>query len=153
MSPNCGMARYPCWPLSYRIEVCVTANRQIIGHDARSLARRLLRATVRELCKSVVDIDPWEDAMGTVRAHIEYRWNLNPEVGFEAAKSEVNNPVAIDGIDMLAAVVLVELARQSLERDQARSGEEFLWFFGVVVIVVEIGTFAEAWVRTAIGSK
>ena len=49
--------------------------------------------------------------MDTVWAHIEDGWDLNPEVGFEAAKSEVNDPVAIDGIDMLAAVVLVELAR------------------------------------------
>ena len=92
--------------------------------------------------------------MSTMWAHIEYGWNLNPEVGFEAAKSEVNNSVAIDSIDMLAAVVLVKLARQSLERDHARSLEEFLRFgVGVVVVVVEIRTFAEAWVRTAIGSK
>ena len=86
-------------------------NRQIIGHDARNLAQRSLRATVRELCKSVVDIDAWEDAMGTVRAHIEYRWNLNAEVGFEAAKSKIEHSVAIDGINMLPTVVLVELAR------------------------------------------
>ena len=49
--------------------------------------------------------------MGTVWAHIEDGWDLDPEVGFEVAKSEVNDSVAIDGIDMLAAVVLVELAR------------------------------------------
>jgi len=49
--------------------------------------------------------------MDAVWAHIEDGWDLNPEVGFEAAKSEVNDSVAIDGIDMLAAVVLVELAR------------------------------------------
>jgi hypothetical protein len=92
--------------------------------------------------------------MGTVWAYIEYGWDLNPEVGFEAAGSEVNDSVAIDGIDMLAAVVLVELARQPLERDHARSLEEFLRFgVGVVVVVVEIRAFAEAWIRTAIGSK
>ena len=92
--------------------------------------------------------------MSTVWAHIEYGWDLNPEVGFEAMKRKINNSVAIDGIDMLAVVVLVELARQSLERDHARSLEEFLRFgVGVVVVVVEIRTFAEAWVRTAIGSK
>src|SRR6202045_1756581 len=92
--------------------------------------------------------------MGTVWAHIEYGRDLNAEVGFEAAKSEVNNSVAIDGIDMLAAVVLVELARQPLERDHARSVEEFLRFgVGVVVVVVEIRAFAEAWIRTAIRSK
>jgi hypothetical protein len=129
-------------------------NRQIIGHDARNLAERLLRATVRKRCKSVPDIDAREDPMRTVWAYIEYRWNLNPEVGFEATKSEVNNSVTIDGIDALAAVVLVELARQSLERDHARSVEEFLRFgVGVVVVVVVIRTFAEAWVRTAISSK
>jgi hypothetical protein len=49
--------------------------------------------------------------MDAVWAHIEYGWHLNPEVGFEAAKSEVDDSVAIDGIDMLAAVVFVELAR------------------------------------------
>ena len=59
--------------------------------------------------------------MSTVWAHIEYGWDFNPEVGFEAAKSKINNSVAIDGIDMLAAVVFLELARQSLERDHARS--------------------------------
>jgi len=52
--------------------------------------------------------------MGTVWAHIEYGWDLNPEVGFEVAKSGVDDSVAIDGIDMLAAVVLVELARSPL---------------------------------------
>jgi len=92
--------------------------------------------------------------MGTVCTHIEYGWDLNPEVGFEAAKSKIDNSVAIDGIGMLAAVVLVELARQSLERDHARSVEEFLRFgVGVVVVVIEVRTFAEAWVRTAIGPK
>ena len=49
--------------------------------------------------------------MGTVWAHIEYGWDFNPEVGFEATKSKINHSVAIDGIDMLPAVVLVELAR------------------------------------------
>ena len=89
-----------------------------------------------------------------MRAYIEYGWNLNPEVSLQATKSEVNNSVAIDGIDMLAVVVLVELARQCLERDHARSVEEFLRFYvSVVVAVVEIGTFAEGWVGTAIGSK
>src|SRR5262249_13989998 len=107
-----------------------------------------------KLCKSVLDIDAREDPVRTVRAHIEYRWSLNPEVGFEATKSEVNNSVTIDGIDALAAAVLVELARHSLERDHARSVEEFLRFgVGVVVVVVEVRTFAEVWVRTAIGSK
>ena len=92
--------------------------------------------------------------MDAVWAHIEYGWDLNPEVSFEAAKSEVNDSIAIDGVDMLAAVVFVELARQSLERNHARSAEELLRFGGgVVVVVVEVGTFAEAWVRTAIGSK
>ena len=92
--------------------------------------------------------------MGTVWAYIEYGWDLNPEVSFEAAGSEVNDSVAIDGIDMLAAVVLVELARQPFERDHVRSLEEFLRFgVGVVVVVVEIRAFAEAWIRTAIGSK
>ena len=92
--------------------------------------------------------------MGTVWTHIEYGWDLNPEVGFEAAKSKIDHSVAIDRIDALAAVVFVELARQSLERDHARSVEEFLRLgVGVVVVVVEVGTFAEAWVRTAIGSK
>ena len=87
-------------------------------------------------------------------AHIEYGWDLNPEMGFETTKSEVNHSVAIDGIDMLAVVVFVELARQSLERDHARSVEEFLRFgVGVVVVVVVIRTFAEAWVRAAIGPK
>ena len=129
-------------------------NRQIIGHDARNLVQRQLRATVRELCKGVVDIDAWEDAMGAVWAHIVYGWDLNPEVGFEAAKSEVNNSVAIDSIDVLPAVVLVKLARQSLERDHAGSVEGFLRLdVGVVVVVVEVRTFAKAWVRTAIGSK
>ncbi len=66
--------------------------------------------------------------MDAVWAHIEDGWDLNPEVGFEAAGSEVDDSVAIDGIDMLAAVVLVELARQPLERDHARSLEEFLRF-------------------------
>src|SRR5205807_9255194 len=122
-------------------------NRQIIGHDARNLAERLLRATVRELCKSVLDVDAREDPMRTVRAHIEYGWDLNPEVSLQATKSEVNNSVAIDGIDMLAVAVLVELARQSLERDHARSGKEFLRFgAGVAVVVVEIRTFAAAWI-------
>jgi len=92
--------------------------------------------------------------MITVWAHVEYGWNLNSEVCFEAAKSEVNNSVAIDGIDVLAAVVLVELVRQTLERDHARSVEEFLRLdVGVIVVVVEIGTFAEAWVGTAISPK
>src|ERR1700745_1666466 len=92
--------------------------------------------------------------MDAVWAHIEDGWDLNPEVGFEAAKSEVNDSVAIDGIDMLAAVVLVELARQPFERDHARSVEEFLRFgVGVVVVVIEIRAFAEAWIRTAIRSK
>jgi hypothetical protein len=92
--------------------------------------------------------------MGTVWTHVEYGWDLNPEVGFEATKSEGDNSVAIDGINMLPTVVLVELARQPLERDHARSVEEFLRLdVSVVVAVVEIGTFAEAWVRTAIGSK
>ena len=92
--------------------------------------------------------------MGTVWAHIEYGWDLNPEVGLEAAKSEVNDSVAIDSIDLLAVVVLVELARQPLERDHARSVEEFLRFgVGVVVVVVEVRPFAEVWVRAAIGSK
>ena len=92
--------------------------------------------------------------MGTVWAHIEYGRDLNLEVGFEATKSEVNNSVTIDGIGALAAVVLVELARQPLERDHARSVKKFLRFgVGVIVIVVEVRTFAEAWVRTAIGSK
>jgi len=92
--------------------------------------------------------------MDAVWAHIEYGWDVNPEVGFEAAKSEVDHSVAIDGIDVLPAVVFVELARQSLERDHARSVEEFLRFgVGVVVVVVEVRTIAEAWVRTAIGSK
>src|SRR5260370_34807817 len=93
-----------------------------------------------------------EHLMGTVWAHIEYGWDLNPEVGFDAMKRKINYSVAIDGIDMLAVVVLVELARQSLERDHARSLEEFLRV-GVVVVVVEIRAFAEAWIRTAIGSK
>src|SRR5262249_8465943 len=92
--------------------------------------------------------------MRTVRTHIEYGWDLNSEVGFEATKSEVNNSITIDGIDMLPPVVLVELARRPLERDHARSVEEFVRCdVGVVVVVVEIGTFAEARVRTAIGSK
>ena len=92
--------------------------------------------------------------MDAVWAHIEDGWDLNPEVGFEAAKSDVNDSVTVDGIDMLAAVVLVELARKPLERDHARSVEEFLRFgVGVVVVVVEIRAFAEAWIRTAIGSK
>ena len=92
--------------------------------------------------------------MGTVRAHIEYGWDLNPEVGFEAAKSKIDNSVAIDSIDMLAAVVLVKLARQSLERHHAGSVEGFPRFdVGVVVVVVEVRTFAEVWVRTSIGSK
>jgi hypothetical protein len=147
-----GMARYSV--LASVLQNRRQRNRQIIGHDARNLAERLLRATVRKRCKSVPDIDAREDPMRTVRAHIEYRWNSNPEVGFEATKSEVNNSVTIDGIDALAAVVLVELARQSLERDHARSVEEFLRFGGgVVVVVVVIRTFAEAWIRTAIGPK
>ena len=92
--------------------------------------------------------------MDAVWAHIEDGWDLNPEVGFEAAKSDVNDSVTVDGIDMLAAVVLVELARQPLERDHARSVEEFLRFrVGVVVIVIEIRAFAETWIRTAIGPK
>jgi len=79
---------------------------------------------------------------------------LNPEVGFEAAKSKIDNSVAIDSIDMLAAVVFVKLARQSLERDHAGPVEEFLRFgVSVVVVVVEVRTFAEAWIQTAIGSK
>ena len=49
--------------------------------------------------------------MSTMWTHIEYGWDLNPEVGFEATKSELNNSITIDGIDMLPAVVLVELAR------------------------------------------
>ena len=92
--------------------------------------------------------------MRAVGTHIEYGRDLNPEVGFEATKSEVDDSVTIDGIDMLAAIVLVELARQPLERDHAGSVEEFPRFdVGVVVVIVEIGTFAEAWVRTAIGPK
>jgi hypothetical protein len=92
--------------------------------------------------------------MGTVRAYIKYGWNLNPEIGFKTTKSEVHNSITIDGIGMLPAVVLVELARQPCKRDYAGSAEELLWFdVSVVVVVVEIGTFAEAWVRTAIGSK
>jgi hypothetical protein len=92
--------------------------------------------------------------MGTVWAHVEYGWDLNPEVGFEAAKSKINYSVAIDSIDMLAAVVPLKLARQSLERDHAGSVEEFLRFgVGIVVVVVEVRTFAEVWVQTAIGSK
>src|SRR5215468_6313338 len=82
--------------------------------------------------------------MRTVWTHIEYGGDLNAEVGFEATKSEVDNSIAVDGIDMLPAVVLVELARQPLERDHARSVEEVLRCdVGVVVVVVEIGTFAE----------
>src|SRR5215469_15604862 len=55
---------------------------------------------------------------------------------------------------MLPAVILVELARQPLERDHARSVEEVpRCDVGVVVVVVEIGTFAETRVRTAIGPK
>src|SRR5215469_9636594 len=92
--------------------------------------------------------------MGTVWAHIEYGWDLNPEVGFEAAKSKIDNYVAIDSIDMLAAVVFVKLARQRLERDHAGPDEEFLRFgHSVVVVVVEVGTFADACIQTAIGSK
>ena len=49
--------------------------------------------------------------MRTVWTHIEYGWDLNAEVGFEAPESEIDNSIAIDGIDMLSAVVLVELAR------------------------------------------
>ena len=49
--------------------------------------------------------------MRTVWTHIEYGGDLNAEVGFEATKSEVDNSIAVDGIDMLSAVVLVELAR------------------------------------------
>src|SRR3989442_6903473 len=64
--------------------------------------------------------------MSTMWTHIEYGWDLNPEVGFEATKSEVNNSITIDGIDMLPAVVLVELAREAPERDHARSVDEFL---------------------------
>ena len=83
--------------------------------------------------------------MDAVWAHIEYGWDLNPEVRFEAAKSKLDHSVAIDGIDVLPAVVLVELARQPLERDHARSVEKFLRFgVGVVVVVVEIRAFAEA---------
>ena len=92
--------------------------------------------------------------MSTVWTHIEYGWDLNAEVSFEATKGEVDNSIAIDGIDMLSAVVLVELARQPLERDHARSVEEVpRCDVGVVVVVAEIGTFAEARVRTAIGPK
>src|SRR5262245_57178352 len=41
--------------------------------------------------------------------------------------------------DMLATVVFVELARQSLERDHVRSVEEILRFgVGVVVVVVKM---------------
>ena len=122
------------------------------GSDDRLVGRN--RGPIRELCERVVNVDTREDSMSTMWAHIEYGWNLNPEVGFEAAKSEVNHSVAIDSIDMLAAVVLVKLALQSLERDHARSVEGFLRFGGgVVVVVVEIRAFAEAWIRTAIGPK
>jgi hypothetical protein len=48
--------------------------------------------------------------MGAVRAYIEYGWNLNLEIGFETTKGELNNSITVDGIDMLPAVVLVELA-------------------------------------------
>ena len=81
----------------------------------------MILASDFELCKSVVHVDAREHSMGTVWAHIVYGWNLNPEVGFKATKSEVNNSVTINGIDMVPAVVLVELARQPLERDHARS--------------------------------
>ena len=47
--------------------------------------------------------------MSAVRAYIEYRWNLNPEVGLKTTKSELNNSISVDGIDMLSTVVLVEL--------------------------------------------
>ena len=47
--------------------------------------------------------------MGTVRAHVEYGWNSNPDVSFKTTKSEVNNSITVDGIDILPAVVLVKL--------------------------------------------
>ena len=47
--------------------------------------------------------------MSTVWTHIEYGRNSNPEVGFKTTKSELNNSITVDGIDMLPAVVLVEL--------------------------------------------
>ena len=59
--------------------------------------------------------------MGTMRAYIKYGWNLNPEIGLKTTTGEINNSIAIDGIDMLPAVVLVELARQPLERNDVRS--------------------------------
>ena len=92
--------------------------------------------------------------MSTVWTHVEYGWNLHAEIGFKVAKSEVNNSIAIDCVDMLPPIVLIELARQSVERDHAGSVLEFLWFdVGVVVGIIEVRTLAVAWVRTAIGSK
>ena len=64
----------------------------------------------RQLCKRVINIDTREDSMGAVWTYIEYGWNLNPEVGLKNTKSELNNSISVDGIDMLPAVVLVQLA-------------------------------------------
>jgi len=126
---------------------------QIDARFARRSGAERARSSA-SLASNVVNVDAREDSMRAVWTHIEYGRDLNPEVGFEATKSEVDDSVTIDGIDMLAAIVLVELARQPLERDHAGSVEEFPRFdVGVVVVIVEIGTFAEAWVRTAIGPK